>query len=168
MFFVRELPSDQLINEFARSYPQIDPSALKVCGRLLRLATDMIAALERYLRPYDLSQGRFYTLLTLFRTPKTPLSPSQLAELIGVTRATLTGLINSLERDGLVIRKASADDRRKVLVHLTADGIAKLEAIIPEYYQCIRELMQVLDETDRDHLYNYIDRIQSHLTDLGY
>jgi len=57
-----------------------------------------------------------------------PLSLGALAEAEGVRSATMTGIVNGLEDDGLVRRRAHASDRRAVLVEATARGRRALEA----------------------------------------
>ena len=79
-------------------------------------------------------------------------TPSDLAEKAGVSRATMTGLIDGLERDGLVQRLTDASDRRKSTIKLTAEGQAKLDDVMPGYYQKVKQLMRVLTLSQRDAL----------------
>jgi MarR family transcriptional regulator for hemolysin len=53
------------------------------------------------------------------------LSLTRLAEMQGNTPANMTGLVGRLERDGLVVRKRHPDDRRVVMVELTAEGATR-------------------------------------------
>jgi DNA-binding MarR family transcriptional regulator len=168
MLFLRQLPSEKAFKDFAERYPEMDPSATMCCGLLLLLSGDMIAALERYLGQHKLSQGRFYTLLTLLRFPEKKACPSELAKRIGVTRATLTGFVNGLEKDGLVVREVNREDRRKILVHLTSEGNQKLESVIPEYYRRVRLVLQVLSEEERSQLMAFISQIHNRLNSLKF
>ena len=67
--------------------------------RLMRIANDMQEGLEQSLQPHGLSLGRFTLLMTLLREEGHRLKPSILAERAGVTRATVTGLLDGLELD---------------------------------------------------------------------
>ncbi len=53
-----------------------------------------------------------------------PQRPGEVASELGSTAATLTGLIDGLESDGLVTRSAHPNDRRSVLLSLTPAGTA--------------------------------------------
>ena len=72
--------------------------------------------------------------------------PSKLAEQAGVSRATMTGLLNGLQRDGLVSRVTDMTDRRQSRVRLTGKGQKKLDEVMPDYYQRLNKLMSVFDQ----------------------
>jgi DNA-binding MarR family transcriptional regulator len=77
-----------------------------------------------------LSEGRFAVLLLLRQSPS-KLAPSELAEQAGVTRATMTGLLDGLVRDGFVNREETKNDRRSFAVSLTPKGRRVVEKVIP-------------------------------------
>jgi DNA-binding MarR family transcriptional regulator len=56
-----------------------------------------------------------------------PLTLGELAEAEGVRSATMTGIVNGLEADGLVRRRPHTTDGRAVLVETTAAGRRRLE-----------------------------------------
>ena len=58
-----------------------------------------------------------------------PMTPSELGEGLIVTRATVTGLLDSLERRGYVRREPHATDRRSLVVELTPEGLAVLQQV---------------------------------------
>ena len=60
-----------------------------------------------------------------------PLEPSVIAERLIITTGSMTSMLNTLERRGLVRRKPHPDDRRKLLVSITAKGAAIVEAMLP-------------------------------------
>lgn len=149
MFQLRDLPTPQMIRLHARRYPQIDPSACEACLTMLRVASDVLVALESYLARHGMSQGRFTVLMLLNRDPASGLSPSDLAERAGVKRATITGLIDGLERDGLVRREDDCADRRRMTVRLTARGRQYLDARLPDYFRKVSLMMSGLKEPER-------------------
>jgi MarR family transcriptional regulator, negative regulator of the multidrug operon emrRAB len=167
MFYLRDLPDDKTLEEFAGRYPEIDPSAVKVCLHLLRRGSDLLAAFETMLSRHRLSQGRFLTLIVLYRTPAESINPSQLAEKIGVTRATMTGLLDGLEREGLVERKASTKDRREIGIRLTDKGFEVLEAMLPDYYRRVARLVRNLAPSEREKMITLLGRIDQCLDALS-
>ena len=116
---------------------------------LLRVASDALAAVESYLGRHGMSQGRFTVMAVLNREPDAPMCPSDLATKCGVTRATMTGLIDGLERDKLVTRQHHQGDRRMTQVKLTEEGIKFLDAILPDYYKRLAKLMGNLSEAEK-------------------
>ena len=87
------------------------------------------------------------------------LSPAELAERTGVTRATITGLVDTLERDGLVARTPNTDDRRMRAVSLTPRGSALLREILPEHFRRMAWLMATLDEQERVTLVRLLGKV---------
>jgi len=52
----------------------------------------------------------------------------------------------------LVARVFAKDDRRSVIISLTAVGQAKLDVVMPDYYRRLKQCMQALDEEKRAQL----------------
>lgn len=166
MFYLRDLPDDETLQEFAGRYPDMDPSAVKACLHLLRYGSDLLAAFEIMLSRHGLSQGRFLALIVMYRTPEEPISPSQLAAKVGVTRATMTGLVDGLEKEGLVERQESAEDRRKIGIRLTDKGGKVLERMLPDYYRRIAKLMENLSPAEREEMVTLLGKINHGLRAL--
>src|SRR5215210_3904865 len=130
MLLLRDLPKYETIRQYAKRYPEVDPRAVESFIVLLRVASDTLAAFERYLGRRGMSQGKFTVLALLNREPEKGVLPSELADRAGVTRSTITGLLDGLEREGLITREGHADDRRKAVVRLTPAGIRFLDSIL--------------------------------------
>lgn len=78
--------------------------------------------------------------------------PSDLAEKQGVSRPTMTGLLERLERDGLIERVPDAEDGRRFAAKLTRSGVAKLDRVMPDYYEAIADLMSVYNNRELEQL----------------
>jgi DNA-binding MarR family transcriptional regulator len=152
MFFLRDLPKYDAIRTRAARYPEVDPAAIESFLTLLRVGSDVLAAFEKYLAKHHISQGRFTVLMVLNRNPEVGLNPSDLAAKCGVTRATMTGLLDSLERKRLIRRESDQADRRTVLVRLNDKGIDLLEGMLHDYYRRISMLMGDLSEAEQRQL----------------
>ena len=163
MFFLKDLPTDRNLREFAERYPNMNPSALKTCAGLMRTGSDLLAAFETFLKRAGLSQGRFLTLIIMNRTPPEAINPSTLADKLGVTRATVTGLLDGLVKEGLIERQIHPEDRRKVGVSLTANGRRTLENILPDYYRHFTKLTVYLDEGERQTLISLLKKVDQGL-----
>jgi MarR family transcriptional repressor of emrRAB len=166
MFFLRDLPTDRSLREFSLRYPNMNPSALKTSAELMRTGSDLLSAFENILGRSGLSQGRFLTLIVMNRTPKEEIYPSTLAQKLGVKRATMSGLLDRLAKDGLIERRAHSQDRRKIGVRLTADGRQILADVLPEYYRYIARLMAFLTEGERQDLVSLLKKVNQGLSYL--
>lgn len=149
MMQLRDLPSHEVLGKFAKRYPDADISAISSFLFLLRVATDLSIALDACLSKHGLLQGRWWILILLMREDNYTSTPSLLAEKAGITRATMTGLIDGLAQVELVERVYDKNDRRSINIQLTPLGQAKLDAVMPDYYRRLRQCMQGLSEAQR-------------------
>ena len=156
LLMLKDLPRYECLLEASREFPDLDPSATEVFLHLLRSGDEAFRVVDSHLAQHDISQGRFGVLMALWgncqradsETEK-PLTPAELADRTGVTRATITGLVDTLERAGLVTRKPHPDDRRMMSVGLTKRGSKLLTQIMPAHFRRMAWLMGLLSEGER-------------------
>lgn len=159
MLQLRDLPTNEVLDKFARRYPDADVTAVGSFLHLLRVATDLSVALDACLSRHGLLQGRWWVLILLMREDEKISTPSILAEKAGVSRATMTGLLDGLEQGGLIERIYDSSDRRSVQIKLTDAGQAKLDEVMPDYYRRVKRCMGGLDEKQRQHLEQMLEMI---------
>ena len=159
MLLLKELPKYECLLESSKRYPDLDPSAMEAFLHLLRTSTEMSDALDDLLADYEISRGRFVVMILLNRDPENPVNPADLADRASVTRATMTGLIDTLERDGFVKREHASEDRRMMLVRLTSRGRAYLDRVLPDYFRRIAALMALLTASERKTLVALMNKI---------
>lgn len=160
--FIKNLPRYECLLEAAKLFPDLNPSACEVFLHLMRAGDEAFRAVDSHLAQHHLSQGRFMVLALLYerlRGCPHPRTPAELADLSHVTRATMTGLVDTLERDGLVTREPDPTDRRMMSVALTEKGRTLLETVLPWYFQRMAALVQPLDETERKTLVTLLGKI---------
>ena len=154
------------LQEFSRRYPNMNPSSLKTCAELMRTGSDLLAAFETVSGQYGLSQGRLLVLIVMNRAPQEALNPSFLAEKLNVTRATMTGLLDSLEKGNFIERVADSRDRRRIGVRLTPAGRQVLEKLLPDYYLNMARLTAGLSENERQTMLSLLSKINQKLNSL--
>jgi DNA-binding MarR family transcriptional regulator len=125
----------------AQRFPELDPQVMHVWVVMRKAQTRLDAALVGHLARHGLSFGRYLVLVHLLRAQGHSLAPAQLAEVSGSTRATITGLVDTLERSGFVAREEDPADRRSVQVRLTLVGRRFLEDLLPGHFQRLMEVM---------------------------
>src|SRR3954471_14970551 len=163
MFYLRDLPKYEALRQRAARYPEIDPRAFEAFLVLLRVGSDVLDALEAFLTSRGMSQGKFTILMLLNRDPDAGVSPSELAHRSGVTRATITGLLDGLSREKLVSREDDTGDRRKAGVRLTARGRKTIDGIVPDYYRHVAELMGDLADDEKATLVGLLMKVNQRL-----
>src|SRR5829696_4480452 len=163
MFLLRDLPKYECIRHLSERYPEIDPRAVEAFLVLWRTATDTLSTLEACLQKHGMSQGKFTVLMILNRNPDQGINPSELADRAGVTRATMTGLLDGLEREKMISRQGDRVDRRRAVVRLTPQALEFLNRILPGYYTRLHELMGDLSEDDKAHLTELLVKIGERL-----
>ena len=166
MFYLRDLPKYEAIRQRATRYPDLNAKALEAFLVMLRAASDVLDAHDTYLLKHGTSQGKFTVLMLLNRDPDVGISPSDLADRSGVTRATITGLLDGLSREKLVVREDDRGDRRKAVVRLTARGRKMLEKILPDYYLQVSALMGGLTDAEKQTLIELMSKMSARLPAL--
>jgi DNA-binding MarR family transcriptional regulator len=154
LVMVKDLPRYECLLEASREFPDLDPSATEAFLHLLRAGDEAFRVVEGHLAEHEITQGRFGVLMALWTNcrreeARVPLTPAEIAERTGVTRATITGLIDTLERAGLVMRTPHTDDRRMTSVMITGKGEQLLAEILPEHFRQMAWLLAPLKESER-------------------
>lgn len=179
LLMLKELPRYECLLKAAEQFPSLDPTATEALLHLLRTGDEVFGVIERNLAQHNLSQGRFGVLMLLWKTAciaagetsctgdAGPGTPAELAEAAGVTRATMTGLIDTLERDGLVRRVPDPQDRRTMSVRLTPKGESFLHDLLPSHFQLMASLMQPLDESERKTMLGLLNKLLNHASALA-
>jgi DNA-binding MarR family transcriptional regulator len=171
LLMIKDLPRYECLLEAAQEFPDLDPSATEVFLHLLRTGDEAFRVVEAHLAQHDITQGRFGVLMALWGNcqregGKVPLSPAEIADRTGVTRATVTGLIDTLERAGLVERTPHSDDRRMTSVMLTARGDRLLKKILPAHFRQMAWLMGPLDPAERKTLVRLLTKLLTRAAEL--
>ena len=115
-------------------------AALRLASRSLHLLQ------ERWGAKHGLSEGRLGVLFRLYRCGDMPLG--ELADDLVMTPRNVTGLVDHLERDGLVARVPDAEDRRSVRARLTESGRERITAIWKEGLEHQSEIVEGLSRED--------------------
>lgn len=107
--------------------------------QLLKTADAILNASRAFFAPWDLSPSQFNVLNLLHGVPEGATQTDLGRDLI-VHRSNITGLVDRLERRGLVLRKEVAEDRRVYRVVLTPAGVRLMDDVVPLYRQKAEEL----------------------------
>lgn len=116
-----------------------------------------------FFAPFGLTDVQFNLMMMLRHHGGTDgLSQARLSEMMMVNRANVTGLVDRLEKAGMVRRTAAAD-RRYNMIQLTAKGAKLLEKADPAYGAEVQQVMGVLSKADQKALIKACEKIRAKL-----
>ena len=127
-------PLRQVDQDFENEYPGASALATE-CFANLFLTGELLMELHNHQSraQYGLSpSGR--QVLAVVEGARQPLEPSVIAERVLITSGSMTSILDTLERRGLVQRLPHPDDRRKLLVNITPDAQTILDELLPSLH----------------------------------
>ncbi len=144
---------DRIVEEWRQVRPDLDPSPLAVLGRLQRLAGLVRRRVDTILKPYGLAWELLDVLGALRRAgPPFQGTPTALYRACMLSSGAMTNRIDRLEGAGLVSRVPDPEDRRGILVGLTARGLEVVDEVIATVWATQAQLVASLTETERERL----------------
>ncbi|MEU7882925.1 MarR family winged helix-turn-helix transcriptional regulator [Microbispora bryophytorum] len=114
-----------------------DDPRLTAMGLFAEVYTGLSSKIGATLAGAGLSEVDFETLLRLARSPERQLRMSDLAAQTSLSTSGITRVVDRLERDGLVERRACATDRRASYAVLSETGAERLRALLPQHIEDI-------------------------------
>ncbi len=126
-----------------------DPAATEAFTVLLHTGNRLAALAEQHLQSEGISHARFVVLALLNRVPGHAIPGGELAHKIGVTKQTLTSLVDGLEESGYVCRMDHSGDRRVCLIGMTSQGKAFMERVLPGVYDAQKRVMSALSTDEQ-------------------
>ncbi|MFP4634308.1 MAG: MarR family winged helix-turn-helix transcriptional regulator [Nitriliruptoraceae bacterium] len=137
-----------IVERLDRAGIDADIASFTVVSNIYRAATAVRRHMEaRVLAPERLSWTAFVTLWVLWVWGE--MEARHLAAEAGVTKGTLTGVLDTLERRGLVRRRRHEEDRRLLSVKLTDEGDRLLTRIFPAFNREEARVAHLVDPEDR-------------------
>ncbi len=118
--------------------------------RLLRFVGDSLGdELERRLKPYNLNDSDFRTLMMIYSSPDGRASPGELCEFAQQGATNMTRIANALVKAGLITRAPGVEDRRRVLLSITPAGRRFVKKMLPPMFPRVREAFASFSDTDK-------------------
>jgi MarR family 2-MHQ and catechol resistance regulon transcriptional repressor len=152
------MPKIQMPDDFYEQTPDANLLATEAVMNTMRTADLLFDRIGRLLRPLGVSAAGGLVLGLLRDHGR--MSPSELGDRLIVTRATVTGLIDSLERRGFVRRTANPADRRSIFVEITADGLVAVRQVRTLIHRNEKQWMSVLSDEELRTYIALLHRIQ--------
>jgi DNA-binding MarR family transcriptional regulator len=118
--------------------------------------------LEVELKRYEVSLIRFNIMSALFINGG-EMTPSEIAESVFREKNSITAVINTMERQGVVRREPSTADRRSVKVVITDKGWKEANRLSPVAQELSREALSCMDKKQTEELVNIMRTLRESL-----
>lgn len=129
--------------------------------RIARISKILGRRLDATCAKHGLTRSQFEALAALRRMHPTPLSAQQVMDASLLTSGSVTAMINQLLVAGLVERDVATDDRRRIQIRLTRDGMRAIDVAIRERVDDNTQLAKLLPVKDQDAINGLLRRLLS-------
>lgn len=153
--------------DFEDEFPGASRSAAEVAANLVRTATALVAEIDRPPRQAAGLSASAFQALAILDGAGEPLPGHIIAERLLISSASMTSLLDTLERRHLVERRSHPTDRRKILIHLTADAQRIIDQQLPAIHAVITQAISDVPESDRQSLLTSLTTIRARLNTLA-
>ena len=129
--------------------------------RVVTTIRRIMRAIDLYSRQlaknYQLTGPQLILLKEIKRLGEAPIG--EVAKNVNLSNATITGIVDRLEKRGLAKRNRSGRDRRQVYVQVTAEGLAMLEKVPSPLQEKFLEQLEGLDLAERQMMLDSLEKI---------
>ena len=156
------LDAERDVQERLGGHP-LDFPSLEAIANIYRAAAAVRRRAEgEVLAPYGLSFGAFTILWVLWIWED--METAQLAQECNLAKGTLTGMLNTLEKRGLVERHRVETDMRRMMVGLTPTGAEIIADLFPKFNAFEGEMSAGLTDTEKAQLADLLRRVTKNAT----
>jgi DNA-binding MarR family transcriptional regulator len=145
--------------------PQAKPEApellrLRLWVRLLRAVRPIETELRRRLtHEFGVTLPKFDVMAALARR-EAGMTMTEVSRFLMVSNGNVTGLVNRLVAEGLVVRVANRDDRRATFVRLTRKGVRLFETMAEAHERWVNEILASLSDEQSETMIGLLDTVR--------
>ena len=138
----------------------------KCIGLQLKL-TKNIMEMEhnKYLKPYGISNEQGFLIKSVYESPG--ITQTQIAECLNKDKTTITRMINTLVKKGILERRCLDTDRRAFHIYITSETLEAMEKIAPLFEKDHEELEKIIDEKDYEITLKVLNQIKEYYRGLN-
>lgn len=159
----RESFYHERLRQAGPQYPNFDLMSAELTLDLIHTCELLHQATARYFADFGLSKSSLNILMVLRHCGSDGMQLHELGELLLVSRANITGLVDHLEEKGYVKRVVDPIDRRARYARITKKAETLLDEFIPVHYGNINMLLQDLTDGEKGTLIDLLKRARASL-----
>jgi MarR family 2-MHQ and catechol resistance regulon transcriptional repressor len=149
------------LRQYGGQYAGFDFASMETMLSLLYTYDLLHQATGRYMAEYGLSKSSVNILMLLRYGPARGMQLHELGELLLVSRANITGLIDHLEEKGYVTRSVDPEDRRARYARITKEAEALLDEFIPVHCGKVKSMLHDLSEDEKGTLLHLLKKTRA-------
>ena len=152
---------------FSAEFPGAVASAAEAAPNLVRATDEFLTELQRRRSPLAPLSASAFQALAVIEGAGEPSPSHVIADRMLVTTASMTSLLDTLERRGLAVRLPHPSDRRKILVDVTDEGRRIVDHMLPIVHATATEAFSVLTEKERQVLIELLTKVRRQLSEMA-
>jgi DNA-binding MarR family transcriptional regulator len=153
-------PPPTVMEALCKRFAGQDFPALDLVFALRMTAQQVDNTITEWMADSAGTPARFQILARLWASGASGIPHKEIVKALEVTRATVSGLMTSLERDGLVKSSVDRDDRRNLIAILTSRGRAIFEKAIDTNVASLRAAYATLSADEQATLMSLLQRLR--------
>ena len=157
-----EEPIAQAAKQYGEKFPWADLTSIELALRVRRASAAIQTSNQRLFSAYGFQRasGRVGVLRVLYFSPARRMSQNEISNQMQVTSASISYLMEGLERDDLVVRYAHETDRRVTWVELTAEGEKVFSGLAPAMTAHLGRLGAGFTEDEKSLFATFLERLR--------
>ena len=163
----REAFYHECVRRAGPRYTGFDRPSVELVLNFLYTYDQLHQIVSRYMAEYGLSKSSLNILMLLRHGSDEGMQLHDLGELLLVSRANITGLMDHLEDKGYVKRLVDPQDRRARHARITQKGEALLDEFMPVHYRNLKTMLQDLSGEEKETLLGLLKRVRSSISAHG-
>jgi MarR family 2-MHQ and catechol resistance regulon transcriptional repressor len=147
-------------------YPSFNWSSVEMLLNLAYTYDVVSGHLSGKITPYGITKAGFNVLRILSRSQNKACKQNDISQLMLVSRANITGLVDSLFRKGLVERINDPHDRRINMIKILPKGEKLLQDLLPGYYKHMNEMCSVFTVKEKKIFNDLLTRLRKRTNEV--
>ncbi len=143
---------------------ELDPRRQELKETWKDLTNEIANYRGKKIREAGLSFHNLIIMNHLFINPNA--NQSDLADLMSVSKPTVSSIVDTLVRKGLVVRNVPDSDRRKTTLNLTAAGVDLVKSIRDEAVSSFSKILERLSDVEVENLNSIMRKIKTYLQEV--
>lgn len=157
---------DQGIDRLSDALADMPADKAKLSRLMLMVGGRLQEELELTLKPHKLNHSEFLTLMILYSSPDGSSTPGELCDYTSQGATNMTRIGNALVQRGLIVRAASEEDRRRVLIGITPAGKRFVQKMLPTLFPRVSAMFDGFSDSDRRNLGRLLRKLADNLDQL--
>ncbi len=129
-----------------------------VCFQLSKTIRQVTKAYRNEINAYRLTHGQFFMIVAIME--EDGLLPSELAEKTSQDRASTTGLLDRLEKEGWIVRRPDEEDRRSLRIYMTAHALEQKTAVLNLFEETNQKFLNRFTTEEWLQMQDFLDRLE--------